>query len=464
MNTQTKIQHFYWRAGFGRSPQEWKIQEHYTLQQAIDQFFGQADQAEALPDKNVYKNASASGEKMTKEDKRQFMKMARKMVMVQNKEWVERMADPQQSALLEKMTLFWHGHFACITKMPNLAYRQIRAIRQHALGNFRDLVLAMAKDVSMIRFLNNQQNRKQKPNENFARELMELFTIGRGNYTETDIKEAARAFTGWSSNFRGTFKFKTRHHDFGEKTFMGRTGKLGGEEIIDILLEQRETAEFICRKVYRYFVNENVAEDRVRELADQFYRSNYDIRALMYTVFTSDWFYAPQNIGAKIKSPVELMAGMMRTLGVQFKKPAGVLFAQRALGQVLFAPPNVAGWPGGQAWIDNSTLMLRLNLANYLFLATDVPFAVKPEFEAEAQKRGKALRKLDASLDLQPLLALYQNQAPPAIFEAMKNYLLMRSKNIDADLFRDFVQTTDRETYIKNLAVRMMSVPEYQLC
>ncbi|MEM9819648.1 MAG: DUF1800 domain-containing protein, partial [Bacteroidota bacterium] len=348
MTHQQKVQHLYWRAGFGQSPAEWKAQENQSLSTIIHQLFTAAQNARELPTSTslISREMAAMNESSKKEKRKQ----ARRAVLRLNQEWIERMANPSHPVLLEKMTLFWHGHFACITRQPHLAGQQLQTIRQHALGNFKDLVLAMAKDVSMIRFLNNQQNKKRKPNENFARELMELFTIGRGNYTEQDIKAAARAFTGWSSNLRGEYKFKRRQHDYGSKTFMGKTGNFGGEDIIDILLERRETAQFISRKVYRYFVNEKVDERRVSALAAQFYQSNYNITALMKQIFSSDWFYAPENVGVKIKSPIELLVGMMRSLNVQFAQAKGMLFVQKALGQILFRPPNVAGWPGGKSW------------------------------------------------------------------------------------------------------------------
>ena len=172
----SKIKHLYWRAGFGLSPQEWEERKNWRITKAVDQLFKEAKAAGPLQALNV----SSVTSKPTKEQR----KMERKRVGRQNTAWLVRMANPNESALMERMSLFWHGHFACSSKLSKLAFNQINAIREHALGNFRDLVLAVAKDPSMIRYLNNQQNKKNKPNENFARELMELFTIGRGNYTE----------------------------------------------------------------------------------------------------------------------------------------------------------------------------------------------------------------------------------------------------------------------------------------
>jgi uncharacterized protein (DUF1800 family) len=461
MTTKEKIKHLYWRAGFGMSPSAWEKAENLTLDQAINELFNKAKSINTvdakfteLPEKQL--------KDLSKEEKQALRKNERKLVFRQNADWIQRMSNPSESALLEKMSLFWHGHFACITKGSRIANAQLNTIRKHALGNFGDLVHTMAKDVSMIRFLNNQQNRKQKPNENFARELMELFTIGRGNYTENDIKEAARAFTGWSSNFQGEFVFRKYQHDFGSKKFMGKKGKFNGDEIIEIILAQPETATFITRKIYRFFVNERVDEVRIQELAQSFYDSNYDIKKLMYSIFKSDWFYAPENVGVKIKSPVELIAGIMQTLQVTFDDAFSLFFIERALGQVLFNPPNVAGWPGGKAWIDNSTLMLRLNLVGFLFQAVDINFKVKEEFESK--QRNKAIRKINADVNLNPLIDLFKNDTHQAAFEKMANYLLQPETKLNLSDFNGFVIKNNQDDFIKTLALRLMSLPEYQMC
>ncbi|MEM1322618.1 MAG: DUF1800 domain-containing protein [Bacteroidota bacterium] len=460
---QDQIKHLYNRAGFGLSPQEWHKRRRWSRQQAVEELFTTAQSDSVMSTQALMADYSKEElEMMDKSTKKALRRESKKLVMRQNAEWIDRMASPERSALREKMCLFWHGHFACITRGPKLAFRQLATIRSHALGNFRDFVLAIARDVSMIRFLNNQQNRKRKPNENFARELMELFTIGRGNYTEQDIKEAARAFTGWSSNLSGDFVFRRRQHDFGKKTFMGKQGNFDGEDIINILLERRETATFICRKIYRYFINEQVEEYRLKQLSDYFYDSNYDIKALMRRIFESDWFYDKANVGVRIKSPTELIAGIMRQLNARLNSNLTLRFLQKALGQQLFNPPNVAGWPGGQSWIDNSTLMLRLVLVDYLFHATDVNFTVKPEFEA--QKPNKAIRRIDAHLDLQPMIATFGQHNQQAIYNELKAYLIAPSLKANKSLFDQFIIKNTTEDYIKSLTLRLMSMPEYQLC
>ncbi|MEM9921055.1 MAG: DUF1800 domain-containing protein [Bacteroidota bacterium] len=457
------IKHLYWRAGFGLTPQEWHSRKRWSISKAVDQLFEKAAQDKMLSTK--VKNAKLSEVRMkdlSREEKKQLMKEGRQKLRVLRSEWIERMGNSNHSALLEKMCLFWHGHFACTTKGPKLAFQQMQTIRRHALGNFREFVKAIARDASMIRFLNNQQNRKRKPNENFARELMELFTIGRGHYTEQDIKEAARAFTGWSSNLQGAFIFRKRQHDFGTKTFMGRTGAFDGDDIIDRLLERKETAQHICRKIYRYFVSDQVDERRVAALSDFFYRSNYDIRALMRHIFESDWFYNPAHIGTRIKSPAELLAGIIRNLKVEVKDEKAIVFMQHILGQVPFDPPNVAGWPGGRQWIDNSTLMVRLNLVNYLVSGSDVNLRAKDEFEAA--QRGKAFRKIQADLDFEPIIQAFEQQNLNDSFKELADYLLMAPPSVSKDFFDPFTIKQSRAAYLKTLSVRLMSLPEYQLC
>ena len=253
---------------------------------------------------------------LSADQKRDLRVKSREGLKNLNLAWLGQMVNSQQQ-LREKMSLFWHGHFA--SRTVNIFYQQklLDIIRSNALGNFGDLLKEVSKSASMINFLNNNQNRKDHPNENFAREVMELFTLGRGNYTENDIKESARAFTGWGADIKGDFLFRERQHDGGSKTFLGKTGNFNGDDILQIILEQKQTARFITRKIYRYFVNTDIDPDKIEWLANRFYQQQYNIESLMTDIFTSDWFYAEKNIGAKIKSPVELLVGIRRTLPMQ---------------------------------------------------------------------------------------------------------------------------------------------------
>ncbi len=454
-----KINHLYWRAGFGLSPSEWEEKKDWPTSKAVDELFRQARKAKELP--NPGSSFSDDPRMMDKSQRKALLEQELQKAGQSNAAWLERMSQPEEPALLERMSLFWHGHFACRSRSGQLAVGQLNAIRQHALGNFRDLLLAIAQDPSMIRFLNNQQNKKQSPNENFARELMELFTIGRGHYSEQDIKEAARAFTGWSSNFQGEFVFRRFQHDYDQKNFFGKKGNFNGDDIIYILLEQKQTAYFIADKIYRYFVNQTPEERIVRNLAEDFYASDYNIGRLMRQIFESSWFYDPGNIGHKVKSPVEFTAGLMRLLGLRFGDHTGVLFVQRALGQILFNPPNVAGWPGGKSWIDNSTLMLRLSIP--AFILNQMNFNFQPK--AMAEERVQQLNRLKATINMAPLEAATGKVPDQQLFDYFKNYLLLADTKTTSMLFRRMVAGADnRDELLRRALVFFTSLPEYQLC
>ncbi|HOY19157.1 MAG TPA: DUF1800 domain-containing protein [Haliscomenobacter sp.] len=458
-----KIKHLYWRAGFGLSPTEWQQKREWPISKAIDELFTQARQAQvALPMAEMGLPEDMEKKRENRELFEQVLREEKRRIFEYNVNWVYRMANPKESALLERMTFFWHGHFACKPDFGKLSMQYLNTLRKHALGNFKDMLLAVAQDPAMIRYLNNQQNRKEKPNENFARELMELFTLGRGKYSEKDIKEAARAFTGWSSDLRGDYLFRPFWHDYGSKTFFGKTGNFDGADIINIILERPETAQFIVRKVYKHFVNEQVDEAVVSTLSKQFYQSGYDIGKLMRSIFSSEWFYAPQNMGNRIKSPIEFTAGLMRTVDMKFDQPMGMLFIQRALGQILFNPPNVAGWPGGKTWIDNSTLMLRLNLPGYLFNATEFSLRTKGEFEDEMREKGG--RRLSNTLNMGPLSGSIKGSSANDIAAELSKYLLSTQPALPIESYTKELAATDRESIIRQMTLRLMTLPEYQLC
>jgi uncharacterized protein (DUF1800 family) len=463
MTEEQKIQHLYWRAGFGLSPIEFQQKRKQSLNKVIKDLFKDAKKLRPvrMPHYNIPSGESLKG--MSKEERLKQKKEIQKLTPEVNLNWVRQMTSDSYSCLQEKMTLFWHGHFACESKRFDYAGRQINTIRQSALGNFRDLVLAISKDASMILYLNNQQNRKNKPNENYARELMELFTIGRGNYTEQDIKESARAFTGWFSDRRtGEFKFTERQHDSGSKTFMGKTGNWDGDDIVDIILDRKETATFLATKVYRYFVNEKVEDKNVAVLANVLYKSNYDIGLMMQTLFESDWFYAKQNVGVKIKSPIELLVGMGKVLNLEFGNTKSVLFPQNYLGQILFKPPNVAGWPGGKTWIDNSTLMLRMNFAAVVFKRVELTLELKDQPE---EPKGRRLKNLDISGDVVSLTKAFSKVNADNLGLELEQYILQTPFGAKDSFIETLAKEADTaEGQIKAYVLGLMSLPEYQVC
>ena len=280
------------------------------------------------------------------------------------------------SPFTEKMTLFWHNHFVSSqqkVRSPQLMYRQNLLLRQYALGNFGEFLHAVSKDPAMVIYLDNASNRKGQPNENFAREVMELFTLGEANYAERDIKEAARAFTGWSVDpDSGEFLFRRFQHDDGVKTVLGRSGNFDGDAVLDILLAQLQTAEFIVRKLWREFVSPTPDPQEVTRIARVFRDSRYEIKAALRALLASDAFYALENRGLLIKSPVDLVVGTLRQFGFTTGEPTPFVFATAQLGQNLFAPPNVKGWPGGEAWINSTTLLARKQFLDRLFRADEM--------------------------------------------------------------------------------------------
>lgn len=307
--------------------------------------------------------------------------------------WVNRMLDSPRP-LEEKMALFWHGHFAS-NEAKVRDYRkllgQLEIFQKQGLGNFRDLTVAVAQSPAMLSFLDAGVNVKGASNENFAREIMELFTMGVGNYTEKDIREAARAFTGW--NFVDvSFVVNKAQHDEGGKTVLGKTGRFDGVDVIDIIMEQPCTAEYIAGKIYRYFVRQELSPELQKQLGAVLRQSHYEIRPLLEKIFLSRDFYSLASVGTQIKSPVELAVSTYRKLGL--KNVPGVPdfnSATAALGQQIFASPTVAGWAGGQSWITPGLLLERGNFARDI-LFPDISFLPPDRYTGGGEIRRVAER------------------------------------------------------------------------
>ena len=309
--------------------------------------------------------------------------------------WGERMLTTKRP-LEEKMTLFWHGHFATgNTKVRDtrMMYQQNTMLRTHANRSFKDLLVGILKDPAMLVYLDNGENIKGHPNENFGRELLELFTLGVGNYTEQDIREGSRAFTGWTNDVLD-FKFDGEQHDFNQKTFLGRTGAFDGDDIIAIILEQPAAAEFVGEKIYRFFVRDEIDASVRVALAGTFRDAGYDLKPLLTQVFLSRDFYSPASYATKIKSPVHLVISTYRKLGLS-ELPTVPDFNRltAGLGQTLFNPPNVAGWAGGRTWVTPATLLQRGNLfRDVLYPDTDgfwAPDRVVPGIYRQVEERLK---------------------------------------------------------------------------
>jgi hypothetical protein len=280
--------------------------------------------------------------------------------------------------LREKLTLFWHNHFATsIVKVrdPGLMVRQNALFRDHALGKFGQMLQAVGRDGAMLVWLDSNSNVKGKPNENYARELMELFSLGVGNYTEKDVREAARAFTGWHTDGTG-FRLNSAQHDTGRKTVLGTTGDLDGGDVTNIVLEQPAAARFLVRKLYSYLVSEVPPPAPLLEpLCEEFRAGGYDIAQLVKTMLSSRLFYSDHAFRKRIKSPVEYALGAVNAIYRRFDDadahhralPHQALVKWLGtMGQALFAPPNVKGWPGGRTWLNTSTVLERDNFASVL--------------------------------------------------------------------------------------------------
>jgi uncharacterized protein (DUF1800 family) len=485
---QQKNQHLMWRAGFGPAVEQLGELSRYSPKQfynALVKASSKKPEYINVADdylQGIYKGLEEAGRQQKKEmdadERKKVQQKNREGIRNLNLFWMYEMVN-SAAQLREKMALFWHGHFAC--RNLNVFYQQglLDVIRRNALGNFGTLLKEVSKTAAMLNFLNNQQNRKDHPNENFAREVMELFTLGRGHYTENDIKEAARAFTGWNANLRGDFVFRKFQHDFGSKTVLGKTGDFDGEDVLNILLQQKQTARFITQKIYKFFVNENTDQQKIEWLAERFYNNQYDIARLMEDIFTSDWFFDAKNIGSRIKSPIELLAGMQRILPMKFEQDEALLLVQRALGQLLFYPPNVAGWPGGKNWIDSSTLMLRMRIPQMLNEKDE--FNVRPKDDddqmmgrkedknddpkAKAMKMvGRANRPIQVKIDWSMYTKHYESIPREMLLTNINNILFQAKSQLNPELIKQYADQTGRENFIKTATLQLMSTPEYQLC
>ena len=488
VSNQIKNQHLLWRAAFGPMAENasklgnisqknlWALlintsskepEKIVVAQNLIEELYiGVKDIVDTQKDeKNQKENA---------EQKKKRRQQSRDELKNLNIRWLDEMIN-SEAQLREKMSLFWHGHFAC--RVINSYFQQelLHTIRTNALGNFGDLLKFVSKSPSMLQFLNNQQNKKKHPNENFAREVMELFTMGRGNYTEQDVKEAARAFTGWGFNIQGEFVFKKFQHDDGPKIFLGKSGNFNGDDIINMLLANKQTAYFITKKIYRYFVNENIDEEKLRWLSGRFYKNNYDIKNLLADIYTSDWFYNEKNIGVRIKSPIELLAGIRRFLPMELDNDNAQLLFQKVLGQVLFYPPNVAGWAGGKNWIDSSTLMVRLQIPQVFSANESISIRPKNDDDVnmgqvmeEQVKMNKNKMYSDkggaAVIEWDIVNKIFEPVSRENLAQKIQETLLQTNSRVPVAVLSKYLNEDSRENYIKSAIINLMSTPEYQMC
>jgi uncharacterized protein (DUF1800 family) len=431
------LAHLYRRAGFGAGPAELDVAVRMGYDAAVERLL----QPDSVAD-NVEDRLAALELDPTRPEN---LRLA----------WLYRMLYTRRP-LQEKMVLFWHGHLTSALpkigggqRAPELMKRQLVLFREQGLGSWRDLLRAVSRDGAMLFYLDNRLNRKEAPNENYARELMELFALGIGNYDEHDVKEAARAFTGWTTDREGNFSINPRQHDDGPKSILGRAGALGGDDVIDAILDQPVAATYIARKLFRFFAYEDPEAALVDRLADTFRASNYAIQPLVGAILRSPEFRSEKAFHASIKSPVELTIGALRLLGAD-TLPRDLPAITRRMGQDLLNPPSVKGWDGGQSWINAATLLERFNYANRLAVSRAERGESFFDPAAIARQYRTPQRVVDGLAEL-----LLDGDLPTSSREALLDYA--------RDGGGDFADDVTADQKIRGLVHLIMASPLYQL-
>lgn len=474
----TTAAHLLNRAGFGATPSEIQRAVEMGLSASVDRLVNFESEPEpsanpswARPDferfKRLRQYRDADPQKR-KELQRADQREQRERLLELRQWWLARMASGKRP-LQEKLTLFWHGHFATSAQKVKDAYlmwRQNDVFRRNAAGNWLVLLEQVSKDPAMLLWLDQAQSRKEHPNENFAREVMELFVLGEGHYTERDVTEAARAFTGWTYD-RGAQEFSTRPkaHDPGNKTVLGQTGTFYGEDILRIIANQPQAAKFITAKLWKFFVEDSAPEPIANELASQFRAAKLEFRPVLKTIFMSEAFYAPQVIRNQVKSPTQWLVSSVRLLERDLPPPMITSNAMRNLGQELFMPPNVKGWDGGLSWITTNNLLTRYNLSAFLVLGEN-PMLPPP---GKGKKPGRARQKRfrpGTPTEVARLFTAEERATKPRLVAALeKRFIQGPLKEKQRRALTDYLDglgALDEEDILH--AIRLvMSTPEFQL-
>jgi uncharacterized protein (DUF1800 family) len=475
-----KAAHLLNRAGFGGTPDEIKAFYELGFDHAVNSVLDGPDDSLQFPKpdwaqpRNILQ-ARQSMMAMTDADRKTAQQQLQKQFRQDDADlinwWLQRMRYTT-NPFREKMTLFWHGHFATSVQKVRetyLMWLQNETLREHAFGNFGLMVKAISRDPAMLIWLDTRESKRDHPNENFARELMELFTLGIGNYTEDDIQQSARAFTGYRIDPRDeSFRYAPFQHDGTDKHFLGKTGPFTGDDIIDIILEQPACARFISKELWSFYAYEDPGTALVNALASNLRGTSYEIRPLMSTIFRSSEFYSEDSMRTQIKSPVQWVVQTAKILDTPMPRPQIAINALRQLGQVPFAPPNVKGWDGGKAWITTSTLLYRYNMAN--FAVGNGPLRIDPVRKV-ANPNGPHANGFDV-----------QNYSGPDLAKIIPSIVRNDPKRLVAylcfRLYQDPLTARDTATFVKYVsdhgpnptddALRellhlMMSTPQYQL-
>lgn len=477
------------RAAFGGTPAEIETVWKKGLTAAVHELVDVSNDAAHVPPpawahpRNV--RVERMQIKMAKEEGQDFQAKAREVRMMEGENlldlrrwWLDRVMNGP-APLLEKMTLFWHGHFATSAQKVHDAYwmwLQNDTLRRNALGSFATLVKKISRDPAMMIYLDVQQSRKEHPNENWARELMELFTVGIGNYTEDDIRAAARAFTGYRIDFTTQqFRFAPMQQDLDMKKFMGHTGALNGDDIIDILIQKPACAQFIGRKLWRFFVQDEPSEEIVDRIASRICARNFEMRPVLREIFSSEEFYSDRAMGTQIKSPVQYIVQTSKLLDTQLPSPLAAQNAMRQIGQILFAPPNVKGWDGGKSWITTSTLLFRYNFANYLINGDAILPAgaqargkpTDPAFRQAMQRQQLAKQIKRDPIDVTKLVANELREKPRELVDLLcARFFQTRPTGKEMNRFVQFLESRKpdaSDATLRELVHLMMSTPQFQL-
>ncbi|MGH2454398.1 MAG: DUF1800 domain-containing protein [bacterium] len=465
-----KAAHLLSRAGFGGRPEEIDRLVGLGPDAAVEELLNYDRVAETLPSldytelrqaiEDAFRARQARADESTLRALQTKINRLYREKFQETREWWATHLLATRRPLQEKMVLFWHGLLVSgfpETRNPEFLYIQNQLFRRSALGNFKELILAISRDPAMLDYLDNNSNRKGKPNENYARELLELFTMGIGNYTEGDIKEAARAFTGWTHRF-GEFTFVRAQHDEGMKTFLGKSGAFDGTDIINIIFEQSATARYVPRKLFEFFAYLRAEEALIEDLGTTFRRVNFEVKPLVQAILQSEAFFSPASLRTQVKSPIQLVVGTARALGAPASMARGLVLAADQMGMALLYPPNVGGWPKGEGWITTSTVLDRYNFGSLMtsgrmpglparFLQGIGTFPVAGLVPASAQTAGEVVD------------ALLRRLLPGVTLEQKRMFGLWRA--VGANRAADPVTASaDR---VRSAVRLIMSIPEYQL-
>ena len=375
--------HLALRTSFAASPELMNALLPLSREEAVDYVMTRVEPDPlAPPDFVINRESVPKYKELSVDEKRAFRKLRWQQRQVLKEWWMERMVTTR-APMQEQMLLFWHNHFTTSGQKvgdPVLLYQQHELLRNQSLGRFDLMLRLVMQDPAILNYLDNSQNKKGKPNENLARELLELYTLGEGNYTEQDIKETARALTGWASDGpTRSFRFRVGQHDNGRKTILGESSHYTMPQVLDLVLNRPGTSQLITSKLWKQFISPQPDPARVAELAEYFKSHQYDIRSLMKQLLMDDAFWAAENRAVLVKSPVEMVVGLYRQMDAQ-SAPYRIMAGQsKQLGQDLFTPPNVKGWPiASTEWVDTATLLKRRTAIRRFMRAKEMNKNMKP--------------------------------------------------------------------------------------